>query len=127
MDVDVLSIVLVVNSVVVLTIPFIVEKIPCVVERSDSITVVTVDVSEEVTTFCTIAADAVDNALVCRSVESVYWDDATGVDVTAAEVGSSVEDTDKYPLVDEILLDDGKDVDTMVVRTVSDVIDSLLD
>ena len=89
-------------------------------------TVVIVDVSEEVASLFAKAVDPVDDALVCRSVESVYWVDATGVDVTTAEVGSSVEDTNKYPLVDKILRDDGKDVDPMVVKTVSDVIDSLL-
>jgi hypothetical protein len=88
-----------------------------VVDSSDSIKVVReldrvidIDVSAEVASLFTVVVDAVDDALVCRIVESVYCDDAAGADVTAVKVDCSAdvikgEDEDKYSLADEVVLD----------------------
>ena len=124
-------------SIVLLEMPFVADEILSVVDNSDPITVVTIDVSVEITSLFTEVADAVDNAA------------GSSVNITA------VEDNDKYSLVDELTLDDdsvdakkevdtsvygivfsvlpiltvddGNDVDSMVVGTVSDVIELLLD
>jgi hypothetical protein len=81
LEIEALSVTLIVFSLVLLEIPDVVVEINCAVDSSDSTdevrpfwelsAAVNIDVSDEIDSLFTVAAGAVDNVFVCSIVESV--------------------------------------------------------